>query len=74
LLKTKRNDIFYKKHLTTLIGILIGTIAGYLYRHQAGCLSGTCPITSRPVKSSLYGALMGGLLFSIFKNRKTKTK
>jgi hypothetical protein len=45
-------------------------MAGYLYWHQIGCLSGTCPITSSPVKSSLYGALMGGLLFSMFKKIK----
>jgi hypothetical protein len=64
--------VFIKKHLITLAGILIGAMAGYLYWNQIGCLSGTCPITSNPVKSSLYGALMGGLLFSMFKKNKTK--
>jgi len=62
--------VFIKKHLTTLAGILIGAMAGYLYWRQIGCLSGTCPITSNPVKSSLYGALIGGLLFSLFKKKK----
>jgi len=62
--------VFIKKHLTTLAGILIGAMTGYLYWRQIGCLSGTCPITSNPVKSSLYGALIGGLLFSLFKKKK----
>jgi len=62
--------VFIKKHLITLAGILIGAMAGYLYWRQIGCLSGTCPITSNPVKSSLYGALIGGLLFSLFKKKK----
>jgi len=62
--------VFIKKHLITLAGILIGAMAGYLYWRQIGCLSGTCPITSNPVMSSLYGALMGGLLFSLFKKKK----
>jgi xanthine/uracil permease len=62
--------VFFKKRFITLIGILIGAIAGYLYWQQIGCASGTCLITSKPVNSSLYGALMGGLLFSIFEKRK----
>jgi hypothetical protein len=50
-----------------MIGLIIGSIGGYLYYHYVGCNSGTCPITSRPLNSTLYGAVMGGLLFSIFK-------
>jgi uncharacterized membrane protein YeaQ/YmgE (transglycosylase-associated protein family) len=64
---------FIKKHLLTIIGILVGAIAGYFYWRQVGCSSGTCPITSHPVNSSLYGALMGGLIFSLFKTKKIKT-
>tara|TARA_R110000765_G_scaffold52811_1_gene106145 strand:+ start:111 stop:305 length:195 start_codon:yes stop_codon:yes gene_type:complete len=50
----------------TTIGVVIGAIAGYLYYAEIGCLSGTCAITSKPINSTLYGGLMGGLLFSIF--------
>jgi hypothetical protein len=60
-------SIFLKRNKLTLLGILFGAIAGYFYWLQVGCSSGTCPITSSPVWSSLYGALLGGLLFSIFK-------
>lgn len=48
----------------TLIGILIGAGGGYLYYHYVGCAGGTCAITSRPIPSTLYGAMMGGLLLS----------
>ncbi len=50
-----------------LIGSFIGAIAGYLYWQQIGCSTGTCLITSKPVNSTIYGALMGALLFGMFK-------
>lgn len=53
-----------------LIGICIGAIGGYLYYHFIGCTTGTCPITSKPFNSTIYGAVMGGLVFSIFKKEK----
>ena len=51
-----------------VIGALVGAVAGYFYWQQVGCASGTCMITSKPINSTLYGALMGGLLFGILKN------
>lgn len=60
-----------KAIIVTGIGIVVGAIAGYLYYFYIGCVSGTCSITSRPLNSSAYGALMGGLLFNMFvKSRK----
>ncbi|MFJ1323192.1 DUF6132 family protein [Capnocytophaga canis] len=64
---------FVKKHLLTLIGIAVGALAGYFYWQQIGCNSGTCAITSSPVNSTLYGSVMGGLLFSMFKREKNRT-
>ncbi|MBP6550963.1 MAG: hypothetical protein KA782_00990 [Flavobacterium sp.] len=55
-----------KAIIITGIGIVIGAIAGYLYYYYIGCASGTCSITSKPLNSSLYGAVMGGLLFNMF--------
>lgn len=52
------------------VGILLGAGAGYAYYHFIGCSSGTCPITSKPFTSTLYGALMGGLLGASFKKEK----
>lgn len=64
---------FAKKHLLTIIGVFVGAVAGYFYWQQVGCSSGSCAITSNPVNSTIYGSIMGGLLFSIFQNNKNKT-
>ncbi|MCO6497863.1 MAG: hypothetical protein J5I50_09395 [Chitinophagaceae bacterium] len=59
---------FLKKNILTVSGVALGALAGFFYWKYVGCLSGTCMITSKPVNSTLYGALMGGLFFSIFKS------
>ena len=58
---------FINNNKLTIIGVVIGAIGGYLYYHYVGCASGTCPITSKPLNSTFYGAVMGSLLFNIFK-------
>lgn len=50
-----------------LLGSFVGAIAGFIYWQQVGCASGTCAITSKPLNSTIYGALMGALLFGMFK-------
>lgn len=55
-----------KAIIITGIGVAIGAIAGYFYYFYIGCASGSCAITSKPLNSTLYGALMGGLLFNMF--------
>lgn len=64
---------FILQHKLAISGIIVGAVAGYLYYSYVGCISGTCSITSRPVNSTLYGAMMGGLLFSMFR-KETDTK
>lgn len=54
-------------------GILLGAIAGYIYYYFWGC-DGTCLITSSPVRSTIYGAIMGGLFNSMFKPAKKEVK
>ncbi len=62
-----------KAIIITVIGVIVGAIAGYTYYHYVGCASGTCAITSKPLNSTLYGSLMGGLLFNLFvKENKNK--
>ena len=61
---------FIIKHRLILIGAIVGATGGYLYYHYVGCMSGACPITSKPVNSTMYGALMGGLFTSILKKSK----
>ena len=55
-----------KAIIITAIGIAAGAMAGYLYYFYVGCVSGTCAITSKPLNSTLYGALMGGLVSNMF--------
>jgi Family of unknown function (DUF6132) len=73
LLQIKTMLVFIKKYRLTIIGIALGSIAGYLYWRNIGCSSGTCLITSKPVNATLYGALMGGLIFSMFTTKKIKS-
>ncbi len=58
------------KYRLTMAGVILGAIAGYLYYHFVGCASGTCMITSKPINSTLYAALMGGLFLNMFQNEK----
>ena len=50
-----------------LIGAVVGAIAGYLYWFYIGCLTGTCAITSNPWRSTIYFAVLGALIFGLFK-------
>ena len=54
------------KNKLSIIGIIFGAIAGFMYWKFVGCASGTCMITSKPINSTLYGGLMGYLLLNIF--------
>lgn len=61
---------FIKKHILKITGIPVGAVGGYLYYFFIGCNSGTCPITSNPYISIVYGAIMGYLIFDLFKKKK----
>ena len=65
--------VFVKKHILKIAGIIVGGIVGFAYYHFVGCASGTCPITSSPYISTIYGALMGYLLFDMFKKKEHET-
>lgn len=64
---------FIKINLLTITGVFFGAIAGYLYWQLIGCNTGSCAITSKPINSTVYGSLMGGLMFNIFQKNKIKT-
>ncbi len=55
-----------KKSVWYLPGILLGAVSGYFYWKFYGC-NGTCLITSNPIRTMIYFAVMGGLLNSMFK-------
>ena len=62
--------LFFQKYKRDLICITLGAVAGFLYWKFVGCSSGTCMITSKPINSTLYGAVMGFLVAGIFKKQK----
>jgi hypothetical protein len=65
-----RNFVFQNKLL--VIGIVLGAVVGFMYWKLVGCFNGTCMITSKWYNSTVYGAVMGGLFLSIFKNSNKK--
>lgn len=64
--------VFIKKHLLKIIGVIVGMTGGFLYYYFIGCSSGTCPITSNPYISVIYGGVLGYLLFDLFKKKVVK--
>ena len=65
---------FIKRYGWTLLGIVAGMVGGYLYWRYVGCTTGTCPITSSPVNSTIWGAAMGGLLLYNFEKNPEEWK
>lgn len=63
-----------KEIIITAIGVGIGLISGYTYYYYIGCISGTCSITSKPMNSTLYGGVLGGLLFNMIGDFSKKKK
>ena len=49
-----------------ILGIVIGGALGFAYYKFIGCASGACPITSNPLSSSIYGAVLGLLMSASF--------
>jgi len=64
---------FIIKHYLKIIGAVTGAVGGFLYYYFVGCQSGTCPITSNPYISIVYGAVMGYLVLDLFKKKEKKT-
>lgn len=66
----------FLKNYKLIIGTIVGSIAGYSYYYFVGCTNGACPISSNPIISTLYGAMMGRIMFvpnSILKAKKDDT-
>jgi hypothetical protein len=63
---------WFKHNYLLFAGALVGAVAGYLYWKFVGCSSGTCAITSKPLNSTLYFAVLGMLVFSLFKKSPKK--
>lgn len=55
------------KYRVPAIASAAGAVGGYLYYRLVGCSSGSCLISSTPLISVPYGALLGYLAAGIFK-------
>ncbi|MEI8345227.1 MAG: DUF6132 family protein [Candidatus Omnitrophota bacterium] len=45
--------------MKAILGVAIGATVGFAVGHFGKCASGTCPLTSNPLVSTLIGALIG---------------
>jgi hypothetical protein len=63
-----------QKYKLTIVGAVLGALGGYLYYYFVGCASGACAISSKPVNSILYGALMGALVLNLFQKENSKSE
>jgi hypothetical protein len=41
--------------------VAVGALGGYLWYRVVGCRTGSCPITSNPWASTIYGAVIGAM-------------
>jgi len=69
-----KNKLFKRNNLLTISGILTGTAGGFLYYYFIGCSTGTCPLTSNPWLTMLWGATVGYLLSDMFRKKDTAIK
>ena len=53
--------------IAIVIGAAIGGVVGFLYYRFIGCRSGACIITSNPYISTIYWAVLGGLVANLIK-------
>lgn len=53
--------LIFNKYKVVIFPVL-GAFSGYLYYYFIGCRSGSCPITSNWMISTLYGAVIGFVL------------
>lgn len=50
-----------------VIGAVVGGVVGYLYYRFIGCRSEACIITGNPYISTIYWAVLGGLIANLLK-------
>ncbi|HET53933.1 MAG TPA: hypothetical protein ENN33_01800 [Ignavibacteria bacterium] len=51
----------YKKIAKITLPVFVGALLGYAYYYFIGCNTGSCPITSNPYTTTVYGALIGAI-------------
>jgi hypothetical protein len=68
-LRSLKSSLLKRNSLLVISGILTGTAGGFLYYHFIGCRTGSCPITSSPWLTMLWGAAVGYLVFDLFRKK-----
>lgn len=53
--------------LKIILGVLVGGGLGFAFYKFVGCSTGACPLTSHPVISTIYGAVLGALIATSFR-------
>jgi len=44
------------------LGIVIGGGAGFIFGYYGRCAGGVCPLTGNPYISTIFGAVIGGII------------
>ncbi len=50
-------NLFLTKRI--LLGLVVGAALGFAYQKLVGCRTGTCPLTATPLRTMIYGGVMG---------------
>lgn len=58
------------KYILILIGSVLGGLGGFLYWKYFGCADGSCPLKSNWLIMTVYGVLVGNLIFSFLPVKK----
>ena len=53
--------------LKLILGVVVGGGLGFACYKFVGCATGTCPLTSNPIISTIYGAVLGAVVASSFR-------
>ncbi len=53
--------------LRIIIGIIVGGGLGFGWYMLVGCPTGTCLLTSNPIITTIYGAVLGALVAGSFR-------
>ncbi len=59
--------------LKRVLPVVLGGAIGYAYYYFIGCKSGSCPITSNPYISVIYGASIG-IIYALPSSKKKNGK
>ena len=62
--------LFFRRNMTSFLGMILGAIAGYFYWQYYGIFDGTFGFSSEWWANSIYGLLLGGLAGSFVPSRR----